>query len=248
MWSKSIRPSLRPQSSPIPLGNVQVQQLEEWSEPKDLATVLRINANDVPCVSWIIRNITDPEALDAAIRLAGMVRWFEGGIDVEPPYGMIVSTFIACFDVSGEVYSGLRDRAYYSGRAILWIRTLATCKSQEFAAKFPPQARGYTAPASDHDLAHLLSISESSTASSRLTHLFKIYPEQTISHSQWISDVLLHHSWANQTILKYKFFQNEYQGGETSIPLDVMLNRMLAWCICLGSSVQEEVLKFQDKP
>ena len=103
-----------------------------WFAQGELAKIRANNISDARCVSWVIRNITDPEALDAAIRRAGTVRWFDDGIDVEPVYDLIVSTFHACFGSDGEVYFGSRDRAYYSGQAILWIHTLAMCKSRTF--------------------------------------------------------------------------------------------------------------------
>ena len=214
-----------PITSPIPLENVQVQEPEQWLEPDNLATILRTNAKDVRCVSWILRNITDPEALDAAVRLAGMVRWFEGGI--EPPYDTIVSIFHACFDIDGKVYPGSRDRAYYSGRAILWIRTLATCKSEEFARRFPLVDNYYTAPGTDHDLTHLLDVTSYGVAEYRFTSLLNIYSGHSPSYLRWISNVLLHRSWADRTALVFERFQ-DYGGGETTIPLDVMLNRILA--------------------
>lgn len=40
-------------------------------EPKDFAIICTENDSDVRCVSWTLRNIIDPEALDTAIRLAG---------------------------------------------------------------------------------------------------------------------------------------------------------------------------------
>ena len=59
---------LHHQSSPIiPPESAQVQQSEPWLTPKDLAIIQKTNANDVRCVSWILKNIADPEALDAAI-------------------------------------------------------------------------------------------------------------------------------------------------------------------------------------
>ena len=86
MWNQGIRSLLWRQPLPmaIPLENVEVHQ----SEP------------------WILSNITDPEALDAAIRLAGTIRWFDDGINVDPPYDLIVSTFKACFDPTRRVYPG----------------------------------------------------------------------------------------------------------------------------------------------
>ena len=38
--------------------------------------------------SGIFRNITDPEALDAAIRLTGMIQWFDDGINVDLAYDL----------------------------------------------------------------------------------------------------------------------------------------------------------------
>lgn len=35
-------------------------------------------------------NITDPETLDAAIRLAGAIRWFDDGTDVDLAHDLIV--------------------------------------------------------------------------------------------------------------------------------------------------------------
>ena len=77
---------LRCQSiSTIPLRSVQVQQSVPWLRRKDLDIIRRTNTNDIRCVSWVLRNITDPEALDVAIRLAGLIRWFDHGITNEPP-------------------------------------------------------------------------------------------------------------------------------------------------------------------
>ena len=115
-----------------------------------------MNTSDAQCVSWILRNITDPEALDAAIRLAGEIQWFVDGVNVRPPYDLIVSTFEACFDSARRLYLGLRHRAYYSGRAMMWIHTLAECKSEAFASTFPLPNVEYTTPAPDPDLRHLL--------------------------------------------------------------------------------------------
>ena len=54
--------------------------------PNALATIQKKNSDNVRCVSWVLRDITDPEALDAAILLAGTIRWFEDEIDVKPLY------------------------------------------------------------------------------------------------------------------------------------------------------------------
>jgi len=112
-----------------------------WLTPEDLTTIQKTNAKDVRCLSWILRNVTDPEALDAALRLAGTVRWFEDGINVDPPYSVIVSIFHTCFDSTGTAYPGLSERAYYSARTMLWIHIRAFCVSEEFANVFFSAAR-----------------------------------------------------------------------------------------------------------
>ena len=234
----------------IPLNNVEVQGSEPWMKPKDLATTRRTNADDVLCVSWILSNITDPEALDAAVRLAGTIRWFDDGINVDPPYDLIVSTFSACFDLTGKLYPGSRDRAYHSGRAMMWIHTLATCKSEEFGNRLPLPDIEYVAPGLDHDLEHLLRVNRPTSSEFRILSLLAIRPEHTPSHSQWIPNVLLHLAWANQTTLDRKlilWWIPRVRETKISLSLNAALGRLLAWCIFLGSPVEEEVLKIQDK-
>ena len=69
----------------------------QWLTPTALDAPQKTNTNDVQCVSWILWNITDPEALDAAIRLAATVLWFQDGLNTEPPYDLIISIFKGCF-------------------------------------------------------------------------------------------------------------------------------------------------------
>ena len=129
-----------------------------WFEPGDLAIIQKKNTDNVRCVSWVLKDITDPETLDAAILLAGTIWWFEDGIDVKPHYDLIVSTFHMCFGSDGELHQGLRNRAYYSARAILWIHTLAVCHSEGIVHMFPLPERSYGGAAYDHDLEHLLRV------------------------------------------------------------------------------------------
>ena len=81
-------------------------------------------------VWWILGDIAGPGALDAAIRLAGMIRWFGGGINFSPPYDLIASTFNVCFDPAGKLDPGSRERAHYSGWVMVWIDALVTCTSE----------------------------------------------------------------------------------------------------------------------
>jgi hypothetical protein len=183
-----------------------VPRSEWWLARKDLVSIRKMNTDDVRCVSWILRNITDPEALDAAIRLAGEIRWFDDGVNVNPPYDLIVSTFEACFDSTRTLYPGSRDRAYYSGRAMMWIHALAGCKSEESASTFPLPNTKYTTPTPDPDLEHLLRANYRGWDADYYTEeLLKVNPGHTPPHSQWISNLLLHYSWANRTKLDYQY-------------------------------------------
>ena len=242
------RPHHPPQTTQrVPRSNSSWRTIP-WFTKNELAAIQMKNTNDVRCVSWVLKNITDPEVLDAAIRLAGTVRWFDDGVNSEPPYDLIVSTFHGCFDPGREVYPGLRDRAYYSGRAILWIHTLAVCKSEESARKVRFPIAYYTAPASDHDLSHLLLVHAEELPDHRFTRLLHTDQRHTLAHTQWISNVLLHLSWAARRTLHPD--QVNRLGSlvkDASPSLDVMLNRLLICCNSLGPPVEKEVLKIQDK-
>ena len=239
-------------SLPVPSPLPSPFQSEPWLTPKDLGTVYKTNTSDARCVSWILRNITDPEALDAALPPAGEIRWFDDGVDVNPPYDLIVSTFEACFDSTKTLNPELRDRAYYSVRAMMWIHTLAMCKSEELASTFPlPVDAGYTTLVPDPDLRHLLwAESAAWDLSFYIVRLLKISPGHTLSHSQWVSNLLLHCSWANRTKLDHRYILDcvsRPDGTKTPIPLNTALNRLLVLCTFLGSPIEEEALKVQDK-
>ena len=254
--NRRVRPLRRPSLSTTSLSDVKIQELEPgletepWLKPQDLDIIRITNANDARCVSWIIRNITDPEAFDAAIRLAGTIRWFDGP-DIDVPYDSIVSTFEACFDPSRRLYPGSRDRAYYSRRAVLWIHVLATCKSNGFADKFPLSKKYYEGTGLDPDLRHLLSVNRVHMYETQsIAWLLETNPEHTASHTQWASNVLLHYGWASRSISHHGGVQRSISNAHetnTIIPLNGVLNRLLMWCIFLGSPPAEEVLVVQNK-
>ena len=250
LWKRRARGLLRRPSlsTATSLGDVQVQEPRSWLKPEDVDTICGTNANDTRCVSWIIRNITDPEALDAAVRLAGTIRWFDEP-EVDVPYDSIVSTLEGCFDPSGRLYAGSRDRAYYSVRAMVWIHGLAMCKSQGFADGFPLSYTVHQVTGLDSDLIHLLRANNGlSLGYWHIGELFKMEPEHTPSHALWASDAVLHYCWANRTgpghDPNWRFNAHETM---TTVPLNLTLNRLLVWCIKLGSLPAEEVLMVQNK-
>jgi hypothetical protein len=65
---------------------------------RNLGALREQNADNARCVCWVLRNITDPEAIDSDIRLAGLIRWFDGDSTYNPPFDLIVSAFEECFD------------------------------------------------------------------------------------------------------------------------------------------------------
>ena len=251
-WNRRVRPLLRRPSlsTRTSLSSIEIQETKLWLEPKDLAIIHTTNVNDARCVSWIIRNITDPEAVDAAVRLAGAIRWFDGP-DVDVPYDSIVSMFEACFDPSGRLYPGSRDRAYYSVRAIVWIRGLAACKFEGFAYRFPLSYTHRQGTGLDYDLMHLLRANQPPWFGDlNIARLFKIEPEHTPSHAQWVSDAVLHYCWASRSDLDYEgvpSWSPNVRETKAVIPLNATLNRLLVWCIFFGSPPVEEALMVQKK-
>jgi hypothetical protein len=238
------------QSPPItPLESVQTKQPEPWLKPEDLAIVRRTNSNDVRCVLWILRNITDPEALDAAIRFAATIRWFEDGINVEPPYDLIVSTLEACFDPTARLHPRLGDRAYHSAQAILWIHVRARCISEKLSHRYPLPVIRCSTTSLDCDLVDLLGVYRGLDTPEVIAWMHRTTPGLTPMHLQWTSNALLHLSWANRsvpgTFNSIRCYPDERDWN--LIPLNAMLNLLLTWCIVLGWPVEEEVLKVQDK-
>ena len=220
-----------------------------WFAPNELATIQKKNSDNVRCVSWVLKDITDPESLDAAILLAGTIWWFEDGIDIKPLYDLIVFTFDTCFSSDGMLHQGLRDRAYYSGRAILWIHALAIRKSEDVLHTFPLPTRNCRGLPRDNDFVQLLYAFKRVGPDPHIRNLLGFGGEVTHPHSQWTSSVLLHLSWATQTRPSFHSCSIKFhlQKVNTSTPKGVLLNLLLMCCNLLGSPVEEGVLKIQDK-
>ena len=229
-------PHSNPSPNPNPPANQNPREPHSWLTLNEISAIQKKNINNLLCVSWVLKEITDPEALEAAVVLAGAIWWFEDKSDVKPLYDLIISAFRTCFGPDGVLHEGLRDRAYYSGRAILWIHALAVCKSKEDAFPFP--TRYYQGSPSDQDLSHLLSVFRSEP-DLRVKAL--LYFDKSLSppHLKWISGVLLHLSWAAQTRPDFTLDSIEHtaQVVHASTPLDALLNLLLMYCNLLNSPV-----------
>jgi len=225
------------------------QNAGPWLAHEDLTVIQKANAKDIRCVSWILRSITDPEALDAATRFAGTIRWFEDGTDVELPYDTIVSIFRACLDSTGAVYPGLSHRAYYSARAIVWVHVRAMSNSEEFARGFPlPHIKNTISD--DPDLHSLLRLYDIIQSPNLLSFTSIFVERNTPTHMQWASQALLHFCRTKQEdphAFSVFRFRKVPDVPWSTIPLDAALNLLLVWSMFLGSPVEEEALKVQDK-
>ena len=238
-----------PSLSTIRVGSPTVSATPLWLTPTALATLREENTNDAQCVSWVLWNITNPEALDAAIRLVGMIQWFKDGLDVLPTYDLIVSIFGECFNSNGEVYPGMRDRAYNSLQALLWIRICAMCVSQELAERLLFPTAHYKTNSLDSDLMDLIGILRCQDFPNLIASLHHITPGSTPTHLQWTSNALLHLSWTKQgePAMFDAVGSCRSRGDQSTVPFNAILNRLLASCIFFGNPIEEEVLKVKDK-
>ena len=214
----------------------------------NLGIIRRRNMDDAGCVCWILRNITDPEALDAAVRLAGTIRWFDGNSDHEPPFDVIVSTFEACFDSAKQLYPGMRDRAYFSARAVLQINMRARTRSHEYASKYYPipvptiSFVAFQSP--DVDLCHVVRILGSNTNAPRP---FLPFPESdnTRAHSLWLSNlrVDLTHAGPNPILEDLR----DHLAVAEANHRPTVTNVLVMWYMLLGGHVEEETFWAVDK-
>ena len=250
-WTQSLflHPSL-----PVVLGDVRLGPPTEgerqlWWVPKDPAS-LRTNANDIRCVSWILRNITDREAIDAAIRLAGTIRWFEGEVDTEPPYSMIVSTLKSCFDSSSKLHPGSMDQAYYSARAVLQIRFFTTQRTPEFIRKFRPPRIVANAGELGGDLLAIFWLYQDLYSGPSPTRQV-LSPMFSPTHLKWASNLLLRHAWAEHHAWGTFSLDTDSIMSETQfwdeLPSAVVFDRLLVWSILLGGHIDKSILMIEDK-
>lgn len=237
------RPSLLPVTAlPLLPQNCPVLRLDIWN-----FEALRQNADDAGCVCWVLRYITEPEAIDSAIRLAGSIRWFNGDSNHEPPFDLIVSTFEACFDSFNQVYPGMRDRAYFSARAIFQIHIRAMVQSNERALEYPiPTVSSSSVPPTDPDLHHLINMLEcNSTGRHRPTFYLPEAGTHTHTHSLWMSNLFvdLTRVGPNPSINSYE----SYLSVAVTNNLVMIANILLMWYMFLGGYVGEETPWIIDK-
>ena len=121
---------------------------------------------------------------------------------------------------------------------------------QELAPVLPLQTIPHDTTSLDPDLCDLLRIYNNWDSPDIIETMYSVNPTTTPAHLQWTSNALLRLSWAKRILPDTTGSSaSEYSlsGGWGTIPLNAMLNRLLASCIFLDWPVGEEVLKIQDK-
>ena len=212
----------------------------------NLEKIRKQDADNARCVCWVLRNITDPEAIDSAIRLAGTVRWFDGGSDHDPPFDLIVSTFKACFDSTRQLYPGMRDRAYFSARAILQINMGARAQSHERASKYPnPAVSSSSFQHADPDLHHAICMLKDNFGLGRPILNFPRGGTNTHTHSLWASNLFVDvtRPGPNPTLKSYQ----SYLSAAVVDHRATIANTLLMWYMFLDGHVEEETLWAVDK-
>ena len=210
---------------------------------RDLSARRDRNAANARCVCWVIRYITDPEAIDSAIRLAGSIRWFDGDVDVDPPFDFIVSTFRGCFDSAMSPYPGMVDRAYFSGKAILHINIAARLRSGECASRYPIPS-GFFSPLAKtgRDLYEVLRLCWSTSQGTFFYHFFL---DGTPAHSLWVSNLLVDMARADPASFTEVALSKTSKMATSFHAVDA--NILLAWYMHLGGYVEEETFWAEDK-
>jgi len=213
---------------------------------QNLEALQRQNDDNARCVYWILRKITDPEAIDSDIRLAGTIRWFDGDSNHNPPYDSIVSTFKTCFDSAKQLYPGMRDRAYFSARAILQINVRARAQSHEYASKYSvPPIPWSSFKHTDPDLHHVLHMLKRNSGTHGPILRFPRGDTNTHAHSLWMSNLFMDLTRVapNPTLKSYK----SYLSAAVTDHRPVIANILLLWYMFLGGHVEEETLWAIDK-
>ena len=247
-WIRSLR---RARLLPTTLGEADQQLGPPRNGPGLVVRVWNVedlrkqNADNARCVCWVLRNITDPEAIDSAVRLAGTIRWFDGD-DHDPPFDLIVSTFEACFDSTKQLYPGMRDRAYFSARAILQINMRARTQSHKCASEYPiPEVSPDTAQRTDDDLHHILRMLQYTFNSDRPTLNFPKVGATTHHHLLRTSNLFvdLTRMGPNPILQSYESYLSVAVANHQA----AIANTLLMWYMLLGGRVEEETFWATDK-
>ena len=213
---------------------------------RNVEALRKQNLDNARCVCWVLWNITDPEAIDSAIRLAGNIRWFNGDPDQDPSYDSIVSTFEACFDSTKKLYPGMKDRAYLSARAVLQISMQARAQSHQRALKCTiPAVSSSQFQQTNPDLHHVIRMLECNSGAQGPTFDFPNGGTNADAHSLWMSNLFVNLASVNPNATLRSF--QSYLNVAVSNHQPTIANILLLWYVLLGGRAGEETFWAGDK-
>lgn len=209
------------------------------------------NRADARCINWILDRITDPEAINSALRLACTIRWYDGGVDSRPSYEELNSVLVGCFGFDGKVHPGMRNRAYDCARLIGRLFILAWARSEVLAlARVPvrPPSRWIIKATEDPDLRSILSLLSGFSHGGDAPISEEDFAGISTPHAIWVSDLLLHLEWARRDSYETVLFTPALLLRQRlPLPATAIANILMTACICLGWRVNAEVLLVDDK-
>ena len=242
---------LLPRHLNTPVYTSQLWNLGPMLKEQDLSLPRRTNRADARCINWILYRITDPEAIDSALRLACTIRWYDDGVDSQPSYEELNSVLIGCFGFDGKVRPGMRNRAYDSARVIGRLYVLAWAKSGILAGTLiplQPPPRWVANATEDYDLRSTLCLLYAFSHGGDPPISEDDFAGISTAHTTWVSDLLLHFEWARrdnyETVL---FLPALLLRQKLPLPAVAVANILMAACVSLGWPVNEEVLLVDDK-
>jgi len=225
---------------PIPQSGLSIQSLM-------LKPNLRQNAADSHCIcwffqnSWSLQNITIPEAIDSAICLAGTTRWFNSNSISSSLLFPIVDTFMSCFDSAEQLYPGMRNRAYFSARALLQINVGARAEHLGgLLGRFIPAISSSPLQHTDPDFHHILFMLDQNLDPDRPSLNFPWGNTHTLSHLLWVSNLFVDMAYIRpDSTLRYC---QSYLSVAASNHHTVIVNTLIMWYMLLGGHIEEDTL------
>jgi len=234
-----------------PVYTSQLWNLGPILKEQNLFLPRSMNRADARCINWILNRITDQEANDSALRLACTIRWYDDGVDLQPSYEALNVVLVGCFGFDGKVHPGVRSRAYDSARVIGRLYVLAWARSDALAdtrLPLPPPSRWIINAVDDHDLRSILSLLYAFSHRDEPPISEEDFTGISVSHTIWVSDLLLHLEWARrENYERVLFLPALLLRQKLHLPAPAVANILMTACVSLNWPVNEEVLLVDDK-
>ena len=187
---RRVWPILRRPSPPIEnlLRDVQIQDLNRGWTPRTSP----LSAGQTPMTCDVYRGSSGTSQTQRhSIRLSDWPGRSDDSLTESTPISLTVPLFLHSRHVLVPLYPGSRDRAYYSGRAMVWINTLARCKSEDFPYMLPLSPTKHEGRSLDPDLRHLLRVNRNAwNDNGHLLQLLAVDSGYTSSHTMDLGCVI----------------------------------------------------------